>query len=266
MGMIIAVSGPPSSGKTTVAVKLAQEIYGVTKSRIIYYSPDMLIPTLGVLFPTHRKEKLHSIGSVLDRIPLTTEDILSVMITTKEMDNMVYLGYRSGEHPYTYPALTENKALELLTNLKESCEYLIVDCDRNRDDLVSILARSVADQVVYVHNPDLRSMLYYATEPMQASAIKVLNILDNDVFLPVQEANAHFGKFVHTLTYSKAVREQMLEGELTKYIQDVSYRTSVHKLATEVLQKAPESQAEQEQDASNEGEKLPPDGKDDVQV
>lgn len=266
MGKIIVVSGPPGSGKTTVSVKLAQEIYAAAKGRILYFSPDMLIPTLGVLFPSYRKEKLHSIGSVLDRIPLSAEDILSVMVITKEMDNLGYLGYRSGEHPYTYPALTENKALELLSSLKESSDYLIVDCDRNRDNLVSILARSVADQVVYVHNPDLRSMLYYATEPMPASAVKVMNILDGGVFLPIQEANAHFGKFSHTLAYSKAVREQMLEGDLTKYVQDVGYRASLHKLATEVLKRAPGPQLDLEQESSNDGEKLPSARKNDAHV
>lgn len=254
MGKIIAVSGPPCSGKTTVSVKLAQEIYAVTKSRVIYLSPDTLIPTLGVLFPTQKKENLRSIGSVLDKIPLTGDDILSVMATTKEMNNMGYLGYRSGEHPYTYPALTENKALELLATLKECCDYLIVDCDRNRDDLVSILTRSVADRVVYVHNPDLRSLLYYATEPMSTSAIKVLNILEDGVFLPIQEAKAHFGRFAHTLTYSKAVREQMLEGELIKYVQDVGYRTSLHKLTAEILKAAP---ADQKHGGSDDGAKLP---------
>lgn len=263
MGKIIAVSGPPGSGKTTVSVKLAQEIYSATKGRIIYFSPDMLIPALGVLFPTQKKEKLHSIGGVLHRIPLIKEDILSVLAAAKEMDNMGYLGYQSGEHPYTYPALTENKALELLTLLKECSDYLIVDCDRNRDNLVSILARSISDHVVYVHNPDIKSLLYYATEPIQTSAIKVLNILEDGVFLPVQEAKAHFGKFSHNLAYSKAVREQMLEGELTKYVQDIAYRTSLHKLAAEVLKNAPAQQLNQEQEHSEEAQ---PNEKDDAQA
>lgn len=264
MGKIIAVSGPPSSGKTTVSVKLAQEIYAATKSSIIYFSPDMLIPALGVLFPTQKKENLHSIGSVLDRIPLTKDDILSVMATTKEMDNLVYLGYRSGEHPYSYPALTENKALELLASLRDGCDYLIVDCDRNRDNLVSLLARSIADHVVYVYNPDIRSLLYYATEPMVESSVKVLNILEGDVFLPIQEANIHFGKFAYTCAYSKAVREQMLEGELTKYVQDVGYRASLHKLAADLLIPLPAQQLDQEQRSSDEAE-LPQEGKVDTQ-
>lgn len=261
MGKIIAVSGPPGSGKTTLSVKLAQEIYAATKSQVVYFSPDMLIPTLGVLFPTQKKENLKSIGSVLDRIPLTGDDILSVVATTKGMDNLGYLGYRSGEHPYTYSALTENKALELLACLKECSDYLIVDCDRNRDNLISILARSIADHVVYVHNPDLRSLLYYATEPMQECSIKVLNILEDGVFLPVQEANIHFGKFAHTCAYSKAVRVQMLEGELTKYVQDVGYRASLHKLAAVVLGNPPEQQLDQAQETSDESNTLQPNQK-----
>lgn len=262
MGKIIAVSGPPCSGKTTVSVKLAQEIHAATKSRVIYFSPDMLIPTLGVLFPTEKKESLRSIGSVLDRIPLTEDDILSVMATTKGTDNLGYLGYRSGEHPYTYPTLTENKALELLTSLKGCSDYLIIDCERNRDDLISILARSIADHVVYVHNPDIRSLLYYATEPMSPSTVKVLNILEEGVFLPIQEAKIHFGKFPHTFTYSKAVREQMLEGEMTKYVRDAGYRAAMHKLSSSMLSET----MPQVHDDSNDAEVLSPDEKADAQV
>lgn len=234
MGKLIAVSGPPSSGKTTVAVKLAQEICAAD-TQTIYFSPDMLIPSMGLLFPTQKKEDIHSVGTVLDKMPLTMSDILSVMQTTKDADDLGYLGYKSGDHPYAYAALTEKRVLELLDLLKANSDILVVDCTRDRDDLVSKVACDHADQVVYVCNPDLKSLLYYATEPMRDNGIKILNILDNDVLLPIQEAKTYFGQVPFTIAYSRGVKQQLLEGELTKPVKDAPFRSSIADLATAII-------------------------------
>lgn len=233
MGKLIAVSGPPSSGKTTVAVKLAQEICA-GDAQTIYFSPDQLIPSMGLLFPTQKKEDVHTIGTVLDKMPLTMSDILSVMQTTKDADDLGYLGYKPGDHPGAYAALTEQRVLELLALLKANSDYLIVDCTRDRDELVSRIVRDYADRIVYVCNPDLRSLLYYGTEPMRPDGIRLLNILDNDVLLPVQEAKTYFGRIQHTVAYSRAIKEQLLEGELTKPLKDVQFCASIAKLAVQL--------------------------------
>lgn len=232
MGKLIAVSGPPSSGKTTVAVKLAQEI--CTGAQTIYFSPDQLIPTLGLLFPTQKKEDAHSIGTVLDKMPLTISEILSVMQTTKDADDLGYLGYKAGDHPGAYATLTEQRVLELLELLKANSDMLVVDCTRDREDLVSRLSRDHADSVVYVCNPDLRSLLYYGTEPMRPDGIRLLNILDNDVLLPIQEAKTYFGQIHHTIAYSRAIKEQLLEGELTRPVKDVQFCGSIARLAAQL--------------------------------
>lgn len=236
MGKLIAVSGPPASGKTTVAVNLAQEVYAATKQRVIYFSPDKLIPALGVLFPTRDRDKMYSIGGALENVNLAITDILAVLATTKEMDNFGYLGYKSGEGPFTYPDLSENKVISLLTLLKENCDYLFVDCDRDRNDLVSLLARGIADEVIYLINPDVKSFLYYATEIKPEHSIQVLNLLSNDVFLPIGDTKSHFGQIPHTLMYSKAVKEQMMDGTLTKYVKDNVYRTAMKNIAQELIQ------------------------------
>lgn len=243
MGKLIAVSGPPASGKTTVAVNLAQEVYAATKQRVIYFSPDKLIPALGVLFPTRDREKMYSIGSALENVNLAITDILAVLATTKDMDNFGYLGYKSGDGPFSYPDLSENKVITLLTLLKENCDYLFVDCDRDRNDLVSLLARGIADEVIYLINPDVKSFLYYATEIKPEHFIQVMNLTSNDVFLPIGDAKSHFGQIPYTLMYSKAVKEQMMEGTLTKYVKDNVYRTAMKDIAKELIRvEAPQAQ------------------------
>lgn len=241
MGKIIAVNGAPGSGKTTIAVKLAQELFAMTGERVIYLSSDLLVPSLSLLFPTAAKEKLHSLGSVMGKIPLTAVDLLGVLATTKEMDNLGYLGYKAGESSLTYPALTENRVLELLELLRGNCEHLIVDCDRNRSELLSVLACGVAEHVICLYNPDIRSMLYYACAEVPERAIRVLNISQSGLFLPVQEAKAHFGEFDHTIAYSHAVREQLAEGTLTKYAPDLALRASMHALAAQVRRSSTEA-------------------------
>ena len=53
MAKIISVIGSPGSGKATVALKLAQELYCSTSNgAVIYLSPSLKVPALGVLFPT----------------------------------------------------------------------------------------------------------------------------------------------------------------------------------------------------------------------
>ena len=46
MGKMIAVCGSPNCGKTTAALKLAQEIYGLKKTTIHFLSPDLNVPSV----------------------------------------------------------------------------------------------------------------------------------------------------------------------------------------------------------------------------
>jgi adenylate kinase family enzyme len=48
---MIAVCGSPESGKTTAALKLAQELYFAKKGTVLFLSPDMSVPALSYLFP-----------------------------------------------------------------------------------------------------------------------------------------------------------------------------------------------------------------------
>ena len=63
MAKIIAVIGSPGSGKTTVTLKLAQELYCATTSgAVIYLSPSLKVPALGVLFPNYTPDSIFSLG------------------------------------------------------------------------------------------------------------------------------------------------------------------------------------------------------------
>lgn len=56
MGKMIAVCGAPGSGKTTAALKIAEEIYYAKKGSVIFLSPDLNVPCLAFVFPNCKEE------------------------------------------------------------------------------------------------------------------------------------------------------------------------------------------------------------------
>ena len=93
MSKIIAVVGAPGSGKTTVAFKVAQEIYcGTSDNRVIFLSPNSLVPSIALLFPNYSPDELYSLGKLFDSTDICTEDVLKSSVVTKTMKNFLCLG------------------------------------------------------------------------------------------------------------------------------------------------------------------------------
>ena len=58
MSKMIAVCGAPGSGKTTAALKIAEEIYYAKKGSVIFFSPDLNVPCLAYIFPNCKEAEL----------------------------------------------------------------------------------------------------------------------------------------------------------------------------------------------------------------
>ena len=245
VGKMIAVSGPPGSGKTTLTLKLAQEVHEKTKKKVIYLSPDVLIPAMGAIFPKRDKISMLSLGAALENVNLAITDILGVIATTKAMPNMGYLGYIPGDGPYSYAALSEKKVLQMFQLMRDNFDYIFIDCDRERDNLISTIGCGLCDHLIQIINPDIKSIAYYGFEEIPERAIQVLNILDNDIYLPIQDTNAHFPKIQFTVLYSRAVKMQMYNGELMDLLQDPIFRKAIKPIA-ELLMQEPEEQTPDE--------------------
>lgn len=238
-GKLVAVSGPPGCGKTTFTLKLAQEVYDATKKKVIYLSPDMLIPAMGQIFPLREKKDLRSLGAALEKVNLTESDVLGVIATTQAMPNMGYIGYVPGESSYTYPVLQEDKIIQLIQILRNFFDYVFVDCDRQREDLLSSVACGLCDHLVQLVNPDKKSVAFYSFEPIQERAIQVLNLLDNDVYLPIPEARDFFPDIKFKVLYSRPLKMQWYEGELMDLLKDPVYRRAIKPIA-EIIMQEPE--------------------------
>ena len=77
MGKLIAFVGPPGCGKTSVAMQTAIAVYLGTKSnKVAFLSPDLAVPSLGLLFPNHAPESLKSLGLLFDRTDISMPALL----------------------------------------------------------------------------------------------------------------------------------------------------------------------------------------------
>ena len=78
MSKMIAVCGSPESGKTTAALKIAQELYYNKKGSVIFFSPDMSVPAMAFIFPHCKDSDLFSIGKALDKTDIYKEDVMGL--------------------------------------------------------------------------------------------------------------------------------------------------------------------------------------------
>ena len=241
MSKFIAVCGAPGCGKTTAALKVAQELYLLNgRKPVLFFSPDLQVPSLGYIFPHRKSADLYSIGEVLERTDVYREDVLKHTVTTKEMEGLGYLGFKAGENKYSYPRPTEDKIRQLFRCMRELAEYVVVDCTSDRADLLSAMARNEADTIIQVASPDLKTMCYFVSnadpfEALPSSSIQIMSILDKDIYLPITEVDSHFKGITLKLPYSRQIKQQAITGTLTGLVSDPSYRTAAKEIARAVM-------------------------------
>lgn len=241
MAKIIAVIGSPGSGKTTVTLKIAQELYCATTSgAVIYLSPSLKIPALGVLFPNYTPDSIFSLGKMLDKTDIYEEDILYHLVTVKAMKNFGCLGYKAGENRYSYPDLTDDKVKALFDVLHTMAGYVFVDCTEEENDLISQYALGMADEVIMVLSPDLKSMVYLASNESLLGhhaerAIRVLNINENEHYSPIDDVRTNVKNIAYIIPYSKQIRGQHLDGLLYERAKDKKYRSEISKIINRIM-------------------------------
>lgn len=239
MGKIISVAGPDCSGKTVISIKLAQEIYEKkrSKAKVIVLPPDTKVPFMGYVFPERKNSELFSLGTILDKTDIYREDILKNTVTVKSMMNFGYIGFKTGENKFSYPKPTRNKVLELLARLREIADYIIVDTASG--SLLSDIAVSESDAVVQVIKPDFKCMVYYASNTEKfadvGNVIMVMNITQNDMYLPKEEIARHFNHVKFTFPFSFEINRQAYTGGLPEPVKDKQYKKILGLLAKEVM-------------------------------
>ena len=241
MSKFIAVCGSAGCGKTSVALKVAQELYHLAnQASILVFSPDLQVPGLGYIFPHRKESELYSIGKVLEQTDVYREDVLKHTVTAKEMERLGYLGYKAGENKYSYPRPTEDKIRQLFRCMRELADFVIVDCSSDRTDLLSSMARNEADVVLQIISPNLKTMCYYASNPdllesVSNSTVQIINVLDKDIYLPLQEVSRHFKGIPYTLPNCRSIKQQSITGTLSHMVTDRAYRKVAKDIAKAVM-------------------------------
>lgn len=240
MSKMIAVCGSPNSGKTTAALKLAQEIYQLKKASIQFLSPDLTVPCMAYLFPNGKDSDLYSLGVALDKTDIYREDVLKQTVNLKTMQNFGFLGFKLGENKYSYPRPTEDKVVQLFDVLKDCSEYVIVDCSCDPDDMVSSIAKRECDIAIQMFAPDMKCISYYASCVNQfilieEKKLKVLNVMDKDIYVPIYETEKHFNGMDFKLPYEKNLKQQMITGTLSERLNNCKYKSEIERLAKAVM-------------------------------
>ena len=236
MGKIISVSGAPEAGKTSVAMKLAQDIYcSTTDAAVIFLSPDILTPTMGLLFPSYNPEEVFSLGKALDNTEITQEDVLNNLVTVKTMKNFGCLGFKNGDNRLRFALPTQDKINSLLKVLTQLSGYLVVDCTNDEADLISKCAIACADNVVCVVKPDLKCMTYLSsnattTQAYTEKTVNVMNCTRSDLYYPVEDVSSLINGVAVTLPYCAEVGQQLLDGTMIQRLKDKKYQRELHKL------------------------------------
>lgn len=241
MAKLIAICGAPGSGKTTVAFKLAQEIYLSTSDcSVTFLSSDIIVPSVGMLFPNYTPDSLFSLSAVLDCTDISDDLIMGNLVTVKNMKNFGCLGFMSGDSKYSFPTPTKEKVMNLLDVLSAAEGYVFVDCSNDDSDLISKQAIARADHIIQVITPDLKSMTWLNSYGDKITAgleqcIKVVNITENELYIPLEDVCTHLKNVACVLPYCRQVRQQLLDGRMYDRLNAKEYKKRLSGLVNRVI-------------------------------
>lgn len=235
---IIAIWGNPNSGKTTLGIKIANELIKKNKS-VILVMADPYAPAIHTVLPfTETKDQ--SLGALLSSVQISQESILKKCIPVPNTKNLSVLSYLHGENIRTYADYGKERVLDFFILLKHLADYIIVDCSSQfHHDLLSRGALELSDQVIRLISPDLKAISFYdASLPLlgerkfnHENHIKVLSNVKPE--MPKDIVGNRFGGIQNELEYSEELQRQVLEARLFESLTDKKsdgYNHQLHKL------------------------------------
>lgn len=241
MPKLIAFYGSPGSGKTSIALKTAMETYIQTKDEVIaFLSPDMTVPSIALLFPNYAPDEVVSLSDIFDNTAITNESLLKNGVTVKNMKDFFALGFKAGENRYSFPTPTPEKINSLFFALSDVAGYIFVDCTNDETDEISKKALAMADAVVRIITPDLKGMAWYSSNKNSDRAegedlFNVVSVTEKDLYLPTEEVCTKLHSIAALLPYSKALKQQMLDGRMYDRLSDKAYTKKIMSLAGKLI-------------------------------
>lgn len=241
MPKLIAFYGSPGSGKTSIALKTAMETYIQTKDEVIaFLSPDMTVPSIALLFPNYAPDEVVSLSEIFDNTAITNESLLENGVTVKNMKDFFALGFKAGENRFSFPTPTPEKINSLFSALSDVAGYIFVDCTNDETDAISQNALAIADAVVRIITPDLKGMAWYSSNKNSdrtegEDLFNVVSVTEKDLYLPTEEVCTKLHSIAALLPYSRALKQQMLDGRMYERLSDKAYTKKIMSLAGKLI-------------------------------
>ena len=243
-GGVLAVWGSPSSGKTTVSVKLADYLARKKKNVLLIFA-DMTAPPLPCICAAGDLEGEKSLGSILAATHVTENLIKKNCMFYRKNDYLSMVGMLKGENVFTYPPYDHTQAVELIEQAREVAPFVIIDCGSTiASDVLSAVALMDADTVLRLVNCDLKSISYLSSQlPLlrdnKWDADKQLKVASN---VKQQEASSHMeqvlGSVSFQIPHSREVETQYLEGDMLAELglkESRAFRKEIEKISKEVF-------------------------------
>jgi MinD-like ATPase involved in chromosome partitioning or flagellar assembly len=219
---VIAVWGPPGSGKTSVAVSLAIRLAGKGRSAAVVCC-DRVAPALPALFPCRRGRDIRSLGEALTAVDISVNGVLACSNTVREQPDLIFLGYSTAENLYSYPESGKGRSALFLETVAETAGTVVCDCSSDiQSDPLSSAALSMAYAAVLLYPPELKTVSFYDSQlgalrdlpDAGRRILKVLNRVSRDCFYPEDEIAGYMDRPEITLPFSAALRRAAAEGTL----------------------------------------------------
>ena len=243
-GGVLAIWGSPSSGKTTLATKIAHHLAS-KKQNVILLLCDTTAPMIPCIVPPSDLEVEKSLGSIL-AVPTVNESIVKYnMITHKRSPYLTMVGMLKGENEYTYAPYTQVQAEQLIDCLREIAPFIIIDCGSYiANDILSAVALKEADDVLRLVNCDLKSISYLSSQlpliqnsgfDLEKQYKVASNVKPNH---GVDKMAGTLGTMAFKVPHSAELEEQFLQGNLLQELQmknSRAFKSEVAKIVKEVF-------------------------------
>lgn len=213
---IVAVWGSPGAGTTVTAVKIARELAN-RKNNVVLVLCDDATPMVPVIVPSISKEK--SLGELLTMPTLSGIAIFQHCIPVGR--TLSLLGYQAGENELTYGDGDIKRARKLITLLRGTADYVVIDCFHQLlANILTAAAMELSDVVLRVTNADPKSFINMRSQRPHIAEERFhydrhINIINN--ILPSQDPHPYedaLGGDAYELPHIDALKAQYDEGNL----------------------------------------------------
>lgn len=232
--MIIAVCGNSSSGKSTLAVKIAT-MFANRKKNTALIDTDFITPQFNVWYPKKEMFNHTSLAVLLD-------NNVDVEATADKMhiisENLAVLGYSRDFSANAMPRRPDTAA-QLLACLEEMVDVVVVDVQTGFiNDILSFEVMSSADVRLITLTPDIKGLSWYDSnirmmeETWKSNDAKTIRVFNKArANAPLAEIEQIIGEVPYYLPFSNEVEEQLATGSMS----DITPRQKVAQKYMSVL-------------------------------